>query len=206
ANPTRRTATMNPLVVLIALALSVGAAAAVTDADKAACTPDFMKFCSHLITENGVDRAAAGKCMVAHRKELSRPCTAVAERLAKDRAVAKQPRKKLAKPRVVVPPIPKPKPSPPSPLLNPVPVLPPPTIIVPPPALEPPPPVMVAPPPAPPPPVIIEPTKGHHMEHVKSLFDFVHTNLAVILTLSLIGYFVAKNGAPSVIRWFIRMW
>ena len=191
---------MNAAVRLATIALLAPAAAgaAVTAADRAACTPDALKLCAAAIP----DVARVTACMTAHQSQLSAACRAVlaahravphAGRIRAPHAPAVPPRavpsdaRDDRSPAVAVPAEEAPPPAP-----------------MPPPAAAPPsreqslPDVTVSVPPTP-------PTERHHMlNRLESLLTALHWSTVILI--GLVAWFTVRNGAPSVIAWCTRMW
>ena len=193
---------MNAAVRLVTIALLAPAAAsaAVTAADRAACTPDALKLCAAAIP----DVAKVTACMTAHQSQLSAACRAA---LAAHRAVPHAGR--IRAPHAPALPPPRAVPSDGRDDRAPAAAAPvqeaPPPAPVPPPAAAPPssdeaPPDVTAVPVPPTP-----PTERHHMlNRLESLLTALHWSTVILIVL--VAWFTVRNGAPSVIAWCKRMW
>ena len=167
---------------LVLLVLPVNAADIITPAEVTACTPDAMKLCFGSIGNR--DRLTA--CMKAKQDSISPACKA---------AFAKANGK--GKPHVVA--IPRQRPAACAPVAC-VPTARP----------------VAAPVPAPPPSVLppspssAEPTpkaiERHPMSGFFSTISTMFVSWSPLIVLALIGWFIVKNGIPSVFAWFVRMW
>ena len=167
---------------LVMFVLPVNAADIITPAEVTACTPDAVKLC---LGEIG-NSARLTACMKAKQDSISPACKA---------AFAKANGK--GKPHVVA--IPRQRPAACAPVAC-VPTARP----------------VAAPVPAPPPSVLppspssAEPTpkaiERHPMSGFISTISTMFVSWSPLIVLALIGWFIVKNGIPSVFAWFVRMW
>jgi hypothetical protein len=193
---------MNAAVRLatIALLAPAVACAAITAADRSACTPDALKLCAAAMPD--VTRVTA--CMMAHRSELSAACRAV---VAAHQTVPHA--RRSPKPHAVA----VPRPRPPAPLDERDERYP--HVAAPPEAAAPAAPVPEPPPSAAPPPredeagrnvtIPVPPTERHHMlNRLENLLTALHWSTVILIVL--VAWFSVRNGAPSVVAWCKRMW
>ena len=165
---------------LVMFVLPVNAADIITPAEVTACTPDAVKLC---LGEIG-NSARLTACMKAKQDSISPACKA---------AFAKANGK--GKPHVVA--IPRQRPAACAPVAC-VPTVSPVATPVPPPA-----PVVVhVPAPAKQPPAV----ERHPMSGFISTISTMFVSWSPLIVLALIGWFIVKNGIPSVFAWFVRMW
>ena len=164
---------------LVLLVLPVNAADIITPAEVTACTPDAVKLC---LVEIG-NSARLTACMKAKQDSISPACKAAFAKVngrGKPHVVA-VPRRPAACAPVACAPTVRPVAAP-----------------VPPPA-----PVVVhVPAPAKQPPAI----ERHPMSGFFSTISTMFVSWSPLIVLALIGWFIVKNGIPSVFAWFVRMW
>ena len=172
--------------VVILLAAGLAIATPLTFSEEETCAPEALRFCAGSVALH--DSKKIGACMIAHRAALSAACGAVVDRhtAAPKHAVRRHPSHATAVPaaRPAAAPAPPPVPS----------VLP-----LPPPSAKPEPPAEVHPAP------VIPAKKGHPMlTWIEGLFSTM--SWSTIIIIAFVGYFVVKNGVPSVMAFFTRMW
>jgi len=164
---------------LVMLVLPVNAADIITPAEVTACTPDAIKLC---IGEIG-NTARLTACMMAKQDSISPACKAAfakASGKGKPHVVAVKTRRPAACAPVACVPAARPVAAP-----------------VPPHA-----PVVVhVPAPAKPPAI-----ERHPMSGFLSTISTMFVSWSPLIVLALIGWFIVKNGIPSVFAWFVRMW
>ena len=164
---------------LVMLVLPVNAADILTPTEVTACTPDAIKLC---LGEIG-NSARLTACMKAKQDSISPACKAAfakANGKGKPHVVAVPRRPAACAPVACVPTV--------SPVATPVP---------------PPAPVVVhVPAPAKQPPAI----ERHPMSGFISTISTMFVSWSPLIVLALIGWFIVKNGIPSVFAWFVRMW
>ena len=164
---------------LVMFVLPVNAADIITPAEVTACTPDAIKLC---LGEIG-NSARLTACMKAKQDSISPACKAAFAKVngkGKPHVVAVPRRPAACAPVACVPTV--------SPVATPVP---------------PPAPVVVhVPAPAKQPPAI----ERHPMSGFISTISTMFVSWSPLIVLALIGWFIVKNGIPSVFAWFVRMW
>ena len=164
---------------LVMLVLPVNAADIITPTEVTACTPDAIKLC---LGEIG-NSARLTACMKAKQDSISPACKAAfakANGKGKPHVVTVPRRPAACAPVACVPTV--------SPVATPVP---------------PPAPVVVhVPAPAKQPPAI----ERHPMSGFFSTISTMFVSWSPLIVLALIGWFIVKNGIPSVFAWFVRMW
>ena len=175
--------------VVILLAAGLAIATPLTFSEEETCAPEALRFCAGSVALH--DSKKIGACMIAHRSALSAACGAVVDRhtvpsVPGKHAVRRHPSHATAVPaaRPAAAPAPPPVPS----------VLPPP-----PPSAKPEPPAEVHPaPPAPP-----------KTERHRSMLTLVHDFFVAwspLILLGVLALYIVKNGLPSVLAFFSRMW
>lgn len=180
-----------------ALLLAVPAfAAPAAEADIRACTPDAMKFCKPQVDAG--DFEGAGKCMFAHRAELSPACRAVFNRVQAQAKGKNKKRPKIAIRAPVPVPLPKPKPEEVPPAADPSP----PVSIAPAPVE-----IAASPEPEPPPAVVtttvITQTETERKDPMLTTINqWAAENAAFFIIAVVLTLFLGNKFAPAVLAWF----